>query len=427
MQKYIVLLLLVFCSFHSRSQKWTVVADSDTHIPLPKASVFDNKGNFAGVTDAKGRLPLFSAKDYPLTIRYLGYGEEIVKSGDIDTVFMREFVTELPELIIETKKHNMLHVMAYVREYSTLSTLTDTISLFREKMVDYIKPVAKSKFQGWTNPRVLTTRSYYRFTNSEGLDSVSDRCGYHFSWTDWIGLPPSTPLPEALFKKDFATDTVYGKYSFTELWRKNKEKVSLDVDILADTVSRKWVPNLSLFFRKDVDFERFNVRFNFDNVFGNYLDETNVVGYSFNIESQGRGRGMFMFNRYDESFYVNTYCEVYIIDKEYITEKEARKWEKLTTGGENIDFFISPDAPELQPGIAALIVRVESIDHDKARMDSTPDLSNVGYRAERLSPGQQVLRRLKGILGIDKLNAKRKWDKNYKTFREKQRKRNKKE
>lgn len=34
---------------------------------------------------------------------------------------------------------------------------------------------------------------------------------------------------------------------------------------------------------------------------------------------------MFRFNRNDEPFFVNTFAEVYILDKEYITVKEARR------------------------------------------------------------------------------------------------------
>ena len=38
------------------------------------------------------------------------------------------------------------------------------------------------------NPRILTCKSYYRFTNRNGLDSVSSASHHHFSWSDWIGL-----------------------------------------------------------------------------------------------------------------------------------------------------------------------------------------------------------------------------------------------
>lgn len=421
----LIFISLSFLSFSAQNR--TVVADYESHQPLPKASVFDKRGNFTGVCDSKGRLPVCSIDEFPLTVRYLGYTEATIRSTEIDTVFLYGYSTELPELIIETKNHRILHILAYVREYSTLTTMADTVSLFREKMVDFMKPVANpSKFKGWITPRILNTRSYYRFSNAEGLDSVSDRCSHHFSWSDWMGLPPERRVPPGVLEYEVSTDTVFGKYSYTELWRRNKERINLDVDILADTTSRKWVPNLSLFFRNYVDFERFNVYYTFDDVYGPTIDETNICGYSFNIESKGRGRGMFMFNRRDEAFYVSTYCEVYIVDKEYITEKEARKWEKMNVVGEEMGFYIPEDIPELQPVIMSLVKRVNDIDHVKARLASTPDLSHIGYEPERLSPGQRILNRLKGMFGIDKMAAKRKWNKNYKEFRENQKNRNRK-
>lgn len=425
MQKVFVTLVFSICIFVSWAQKRVVVADFATREPLPKASVFDVKGTFVGISDTKGRLPFFSASYYPLTVRYLGYGEVKVLDATPDTVFMHEYAMELPEMVIESRKHNVLHLMAYVREYSTLTSYTDTITLFREKMVDYMEPLgAKSRFKGWRTPRVLNARSYYRFTNCHGLDSVSDRCNQHFSWTDWMGLPPTARLTATLRDTETATDSVFGKYSITELWRKNADRVTLDIDVLADTASRRWVPDLSSFFDKGVEFERLGTRFNYDNVLGYALDETNLTGYSFNIESRGRGRGMFMFNRRDEPFFVTTYCEVYILDKEYITEKEARRWAKDAVETASIDFLIPTEAPELQPDILRLIARVNNIDYDLTRLSSTPDLKNIGYRAERLNPGQQVLRRLKGIFGIDRLNAKRKWKKNYDEFRRERQKRN---
>ena len=422
--RYLLFLLTVsFFCLVPEARKQTVVVDAETHNSLANASVFDIKGNIVGICDAKGRFSMISDDVYPVIVRCLGYEDVTVNNCDVDTAFMRECVMVLPEMVVESKKHSVLHILAYVREYSTLSTFTDTVTLFREKMVDFMKPITKSKFKGWSTPRVLNVRSYYRFTNNQKLDSVSDRCIHHFSWTDWMGLPPSASLPLELCNKESASDTIYGKYSVTELWRKNNDRVNLDIDVLADTSSRKWVPNLSLFFHKDIDFERFRVGYNYDNVVGSVIDETNLTGYSFNIESNGRGRGMFMFNRRDETFYVTTYCEIYVVEKEYVTEKEARKWGKAKIG-DDMGFYVPSEAPELQFAVRELVERVERIDHNGVRLSSVPDISHIGYRAERVSPGQQVLRRLKGIFGIDKMLAKRKWDNNYNKFRRNQQHKN---
>ena len=331
----IFLLLISFQTLPAQKRSNVIIADSLSREVLPYASVFNSNGKLAGVCSVDGLLPHLSESDYPLTIRYLGYKEKCVNYQDSDTVFLQEYTVDLPEVIVGSNKHKILHTLAYVREYSMLTTYTDTVFLFREKMVDYMLPMDKRlKFEGWLNPRILKSNSYYRFTDSTGLDSVSDQCNHHFSWADWVGIIPTAAIPESLVRNRIGVDTIRGKYSPTEIWLRNDDRLTLDVNVLADTTSRKWVPNLSLFFKENLDFEQFRVKFNYGNVVTDSIAPIDLTGYSFNIESNGRGRGMFRFSRNDEPFFVSTYAEVYVVDKEYITVKEAKKWEK---GNLNLD------------------------------------------------------------------------------------------
>ena len=60
-------------------------------------------------------------------------------------------VTDLPEVVVESRQNKALHMLAYIREYSTLTTSSDTIFLFREKMADFMTgPGEKSRFRGCT-------------------------------------------------------------------------------------------------------------------------------------------------------------------------------------------------------------------------------------------------------------------------------------
>lgn len=414
----LVFLLLLIANAVLAQTKRAVVAGRVTRQPLPNASVLDSKGRFLGVGNDKGELPPISKSDCPVTVKYLGYEDLVLYNIGKDTLFMDELAMKLPEIVIQPKKHTHLHLLAYVREYSTLSTLTDTVTLFREKMVDFLTPLSsKNKIKGWHTPRVLTARSFYRFTDSAGLDSVSDRCSHHFSWTDWVGMPPVSHLPSELVDKENGSFTLSGKYSVTELWNKNDDRVSVEIDVLADTTSRKWVANLQSFFHKDTDFESFKIHYNFEPVMDNLVSDVNLKGYSFNIESKGRGRGMFMFNRRDEPFYVSTYCEVYIIDKEYIEAAEAKKWSQLHEKGCDIALLVPVEAPPLQASVQSLISRVNNLDHNSVRLATRPDISSIGYRAEPVSIGKSVLQRLKSMVGIDHLIANRKWNKSYNEFR----------
>ena len=377
-----------------------VVADSLTRRPLPGASVFDRNGMAIGISNNKGRLPHISQESYPLTLRYLGYKEKAIPVIT-DTVFLMEQASNLPEVIVESPRHKVLHVLAYVREYSNLTTYADTIFMFREKMVDYmLTPDEKVRFSGWSNPRVLKSNSYYRFTNASGLDSVSSKCNQHFSWSDWVGIVSPPVLPEGVCRVTSGTDTIRGKYSPTEIWVRNGDRISVSVNVLADTTSRRWVPNLSAFFRKQLDFEDFRVKFNYTDVGGDSISMIDLTGYSFNIESNGRGYDMFRFNRSDEPFFVSTFAEVYILDKEYITVKEAKKWVKGKFNAGDIAIIEPADAPEIQLPIQKLIARVNALDHTDVRLSFTPDRRLAGRRVHRQNIGQRALFLLRQLTGI---------------------------
>lgn len=395
----------------------TVIADAVTHRPLPSASIFDRQGNIVGISDSRGIMPFIPSNVYPVTVRYLGFKEETVPSMGRDTIFLSENVSELPEVIVESRQHKVLHMLAYVREYSNLTTYRDTVFLFREKMVDYmLTPDKKMKFKGWSTPRVLTCRSYYRFTNSDGLDSVSDRCNHHFSWSDWIGAAPVAQIPGELSGKDVGVYTLKGKYGPVEVWTKNEDRITVDINVLADSVGRKWVPNLSGFFRNDLDFERFKVRFKYRDIISESVDPSDLTGYSINIESYGRGHDMFRFNKVDEPFFVNTYAEVYVMDKEYVTVKEAKMWDKCKFNTDEIGIYKPRDVPELHTSIVSLIARVNNIDSDKIRLEIAPDDRLIGKNNgnRNFQLGHRALTLLKQITGIasykSNKNINRRWN-----------------
>lgn len=339
---------------------------------------------------------------------------------------MRHDVTELPELLVMSKNHKLLHMLAYVREYSTLTTYTDTVFLFREKMVDYMLPASGTKIKGWSKPRVLTSRSYYRFKDNNGLDSVSDVSNHHFSWSDWIGIVPSTPIPMKLKTIEFGSDTIHGKYSPTEIWTKNMDAINVDVNVLADTASRKWVRDLYAFFKKDLNFEDFCISFNYENVLDDVISPLDLSSYSFNIESEGRGYDMFRFNDRNEPFFVSTSAEVWILDREFITEKEARKWNRQKFDSDEIGIYESMDAPALSFDILSLIDRVEKIDKDEVKLDYVTDQNmksdKIGGRNFKI--GRRALLMLKQATGITRYRARKnlnnQWDEFRKGRREEQ-------
>lgn len=424
----LLFVLIILFSVTADAAARFVVADSLTRSPLANASVFDSSGKFIGTGNSAGIVSCASETDYPLTIRYMGFHEKLVPRATADTVFLRENISELPEVVVEAKQKKMLHILAYVREYSTLATYTDTVSMFREKMVDFMLPSAPgTSVKGWRVPRVLNSKSYYHFTNADGLDSVSDRCSHHFSWADWIGIPPTTAIPQSLVGIDRGTDTIHGKYSAAEIWSRNGDRMSIDVDVIADTISRRWVPNLSSFFKNDnVDFERFGLRFNYGDVVSDKIGALDLTGYSFNIESRGRGHSMFQFHRYDRPFFVTTYTEVYILDKEYISVKEAKKWQNRKFDSDDIAIYEPMEAPGLQASVLALIDRVNNIDSDHVRMSLAPDyrLKSRHVVKRNFHIGQRALFVLKQVTGITYFKSHKNFNRRWKQFTREQINRN---
>lgn len=396
-----------------------IVADSVTRVALPNASVFDREGKLVGLSDQRGAVPEIGRDRYPITVRYLGFNEKVVTFGVNDTIFLSERFSELPEVVVGTSKHRVLHLLAYIREYSFLTTYSDTVFLFREKMVDFMLPDSKVKFKGWSTPRVLTSKSYYRFTNSNGLDSVSDLCQHHFSWSDWMGLPPTVALPRGIKDSMFGTDTVRGKYSPTEIWRRDRDSLRVDINVMADTLSRKWVPHLASFFHRNLDFEKIKVGFNYSNIGGDSISKFDLDSYSFSIESNGREREMFLFNKRNENFFVSTDAEIYILDKEYITVKEAKKWEQRNFDIDEIGIYEPLGAPPLAQSVLSLIERVNTLDIDKIRTDTKPDRRLMGKLDGRRNfrIGRRALLLLKQLTGITYKNAHKNTDNNWRQFR----------
>ncbi len=420
MARLIVAFLVVALAWAEAAGRGAVVADSLSRVPLSGASVFDRDGRFAGITDQRGRVSGVSDADYPIAIRYLGYAERSVATSGADTIWLRENPALLPEVVVETKRKKMLHILAYAREYSTLATYTDTVTMFREKMVDFMLPADGNEGarMGWSEPRVLNSRSYYRFTNSEGLDSVGDKCNQHFTWSDWVGVLPSLTMPAEVAGAEESADTVRGRYSPAEIWRRRGHRVSLDIDVLADSAGRRMVPRFSHFFRRpEIDFERFRLRLNYANVSGDRLTLDDLEGFSFNIESRGRGSGVFHFNRVDEPFFVTTYTEVYILDKEYIPMKEARKWERLRPGREKIEIVEPAEAPALQPSVRMLVERVNMADTDQARLDIRPDHLLMGRVVRKRNFAERTLQLLKVVTGISRVRMHRNNEREWREFR----------
>lgn len=361
-----------------------VVVDSILGLPLPKASIFDKKGNLVGICSENGVLPDLPLSHYPIRISCLGYTDATVEKPVEGTIALKEIVYDLPEVVVGSKKREVLHLLGYVREYSTLTTFTDTVFLFREKAVDFMVPSKNvKKYYGWTRPRVLASKSYYHFSNSQGLDSVSDFFNQHFSWSDWVGIVGNANLPPRLQKDSVSTDTIFGRYGAVSIWKRANDNISLDVDALADTVNHKWTSQLSSFLRDKVQFNKFNLKYTFSEVEGSAILADNFSRMSVSIESSGKGRNLLRLFNIDDKVDVNTYAEMYITDKRYISVSDAKEWEKHPSAMEGSEILAPTYVSGLQPSVQTIVDRVNSIDRTSLRVGTKPDQRMIATKKPR--------------------------------------------
>lgn len=119
-------------------------------------------------------------------------------------------------------------------------------------------------------------------------------------------------------------------------------------------------------------------------------------------------------------YYVKTDARVYILDKEYITIKDAKKWKNWKIDEDEIEIYEPADAPDLSPEILALIDRVERIDKKSIIIDNIPDQRMISkhfeHRNRNFSFGRRALQMLKGAVGISSYKGNRNMKRNWKDF-----------
>ncbi|MCM1320286.1 MAG: hypothetical protein NC217_07905 [Muribaculaceae bacterium] len=285
---------------------------------------------------------------------------------------------ELPEVVVTSKGREVLHLTGYMRELSQLTSYSDTVTLFREKMVDFMVPTKRAKgYHGWLTPRVLAVNSYYHFTSDNGLDSVSDYFSRHFSWADLVNIVDEAYLPAKLREAD-GCDTIHGRFGDISRWKRHGDNVSIRLDALADTTARRWVPYIYTFMHDNAEFDKLIVKYEFQDIESGRLWPGELSRISFDVETSGRGRPIFGMFKPDEPIFVSTHADLYITDREYLSVKQAKALAKADI--EEIAILAPAETDAPQEDILALIDRVEKIDHIGRHVAITGDKRLAGIK-----------------------------------------------
>lgn len=338
------------------------LVDTETKAPLPLASITDHSGNVVGMTDKSGVIPELQKDSYPITFNYMGYASlQILKPAE-DDVKMIQQEYELPEIVISPGARPLLHLTGYMREITSVLGSSDSVTIFKESVVDFLVPVEKTKIKGWNKARELASKTYVRMSNSSGLDSVSTSHEYEFMlWGNRKSLIPSAAkIPEKFKVAEVAYDTIMGKYYPKIIWWKNGDVTRWYGDALANEKNHLTSPWALKLFGLTTDVTEISENYVFDTPDGDFIRPTDLRQVSVTIDMLAKGK---LFKKtFDSSSPVNvrTYMELYLTDREFLSEEDGKSLKKEIPTIESSDILAPTNANPLHPAIIRTVERINS-------------------------------------------------------------------
>lgn len=339
------------------------LVDAATIAPLPLAPITDRAGNVVGMTDKSGIIPELQKDRYPITFNYMGYASlQILKPAE-DDVKMIQQEYELPEIVISPGARPLLHLTGYMREVTSVLSSSDSVTLFKESVVDFLIPMEKTKVKGWNKARELASKTFVRMSNSSGLDSVSTNHEYEFIlWGNRKSLIPSaTKIPAKIKGADVVCDTITGKYYPKIIWWKNSDVTRWHGDALANEKNHTTSPWALKLFGLTTDVTEISENFVFDTPDGDIIRPTDLRQVSITIDMLAKGK---LFKKtLDSSSPVNvrTYMELYLTDREFLSEEEGKSLRKEIPVIESSDILAPANANPLHPAIMRTVERINSL------------------------------------------------------------------
>lgn len=336
--------------------------DLSSDAPLPLASITDRSGNVVGMTDKNGEIPRLSSGLFPVTFSYVGFEPmEITAEPEADVRMVRQDY-ELPEIEVVAGSRPLLHLKGYMREVTSVLGSSDSVTLFRESIVDYLVPVEKSKVKGWRKARILASKTYVRMTDSSALDSVSTEHEYEFMlWGNRYGMmPPTKETPHAVMGKTFACDTIMGKYYPKIVWWKSGDVTRWYGDGLADEKDHVSSPTALKLLGLTADFTDVSTNHVFSTPDGNKVGPVDLKQVSMSVNMLARGKLFKMSFGSSSPVDVRSYVEFYPTDREFLTDEEGRRLKKELPDVGVSEVEAPENAAPLHPAVRRIVERVRS-------------------------------------------------------------------
>lgn len=337
------------------------VRDAEDSSPLPGVSVFSSSGLILGATDIDGAIDSYSATDYPLTLKCMGYKPALCQHGQSEVSLVPESV-ELSAVTVTPADRPVVRVVCYVREYSSGGTSSDTVQMFAEHVGDLYYTTGKvKKFKAPGSFRPLVSRLYERHTDSHGLDSVAapEFRDDMISWIDLVELPPHPIKESDVIAAGAATDTIQGKYGIKTLVRKTPSTYSMMEDALSDSKSHSMSPFLFKLLGMTIDITELQQTWAFKANDRGLYNPSDLKYGSLTMALTGKGKWIKKAFKSTTPVDMRAYFEIYPLRVEYLTAEEAREQVKGNPPAER--FERSEAATPLPKATQDLVDRVNAM------------------------------------------------------------------
>ena len=356
---FLVISILLFCVSADAQKR---VIDAVDHSPVAAASIFDATGNMVGFTWSDGEFSEIPESAYPITVRCMGYEMLIIERPEDKTWEMTPMAYELEEVLIVPVKRNILKQTFYVREYFSMSSETDTVTLFTEHMADRFIPASKdAKFSGNSSLRILESHQYSHY-QLFGQDSISTDSETLFPSMVTIFEPfdKEIPTPKS-FKESENAAKLYeepGKSGVSIIIKQNDQTFTISVDGLADTKEHKISPwplkllGFTMEFNQVFLTQAYRV-----NDKGVYQPK-DLLEASFVMQADGRGKYLRKVLKSDKPIVIRSMVELYIVDRDYLSKEEAK--EEYKNKPTNVKFVIPSTVPPLNEATRRLVERANA-------------------------------------------------------------------
>ena len=359
--RWFFILIISFLLFPTSADAQKRVIDTTDHTPISAASIMDAAGNVIGFTLNDGTLPEIAESAYPVTVRCIGYEQLTIKRPKDKDWEMTPMVYELEEVVVSPVRRNVLKQTFYAREYFSISTQSDTVTIFMEHMANRFIPTTKdAKFGGNSSLRILGSRTYARY-KVWGEDSVAIEAKSSIPSLLKALAPDTEPITAPESFKQGSSPKIYeetGKSGTTLIQKQNAQTFTSMEDLLAgrkEHMASPWVLKL-LGLSMDIK-QLYRTHAYRTNANGVYLPE-DLIESGFVMEADSRGKIFLQIFDTDESVVIRSMVEIYVVGRDYLTKDEAK--EQYNNKPSEVKYVIPNTVPELNAATKHLVERANA-------------------------------------------------------------------